>query len=166
MFCAPRFNASESGALMDLLWYGFPWHVQQIYRECRRQSHIAYSANSLRVTWFYRREGKSLSTPSASTLTKQIQGSTVHLVSPVVYVVINTRSCQSGVSFFAISRVFQTCHGFHRHVISAPVVRSRLVYGASWKGPGTVCSRSSPRPWSSHFGSGIWWRVQPINIGI
>lgn len=38
------------GALMDLLWYGFPWHVQQIYRECRRQSHIAYSANSLRVS--------------------------------------------------------------------------------------------------------------------
>ena len=21
------------GALMDLLWYGFPWHAQQIYRE-------------------------------------------------------------------------------------------------------------------------------------
>eukprot|EP00435_Cladocopium_sp_Y103_P000155 s3118_g1.t1 len=38
------------GALMDLLWYGFPWHVQQIYRECRRQSHIAYSSNSLRVS--------------------------------------------------------------------------------------------------------------------
>lgn len=39
-----------AGALMDLLWYGFPWHVQQIYRECRRQSHIAYSSNSLPVT--------------------------------------------------------------------------------------------------------------------
>ena len=59
---------------MDLLWYGFPWHVQQIYRECRRQSHIAYSANSLGVTRFPRGEGKSLSTQ-------------IHLVSPVVYIV-------------------------------------------------------------------------------
>ncbi|CAJ1407114.1 unnamed protein product [Effrenium voratum] len=38
------------GALMDLLWYGFPWHFQQIYRECRRQSHIAYSSHSLKVS--------------------------------------------------------------------------------------------------------------------
>lgn len=36
---------------MDLLWYGFPWHAQQIYREIRRQSHIACSSNSLRVAF-------------------------------------------------------------------------------------------------------------------
>ena len=32
---------------MDLLWYGFPWHAQQLYRECRRQCHIAFSAHSI-----------------------------------------------------------------------------------------------------------------------
>ncbi|CAE7748294.1 unnamed protein product [Symbiodinium sp. CCMP2592] len=39
-----------AGALMDLLWYGFPWHAQQLYRECRRQCHIAFSAHSITVS--------------------------------------------------------------------------------------------------------------------
>lgn len=34
------------GALMDLLWYGFPWHFRQAYRECQRLINIARSSQS------------------------------------------------------------------------------------------------------------------------
>lgn len=37
------------GALMDVAWYGFPWHGRQVYREWHRQIHIAHSSQSSAV---------------------------------------------------------------------------------------------------------------------
>jgi len=44
--------SSALGAVMDLIWYGFPWHLRQAYRECRRQVNIFNSAHSLFVLIF------------------------------------------------------------------------------------------------------------------
>ncbi|CAE8587621.1 unnamed protein product [Polarella glacialis] len=38
------------GAMMDLVWYGFPWHIRQVYREWQRQGRIAWSSQSWAVT--------------------------------------------------------------------------------------------------------------------
>ena len=64
---------------MDLLWYGFPWHFQQIYRECRRQSHIAYSSHSLKAPWTDRRVSLLLGPPARCPFTVSFLAAEVSL---------------------------------------------------------------------------------------